>query len=57
VVGRDWGAFEFEEELVRVTPVPFFAGFEGADDGMLGFLLMLGGVAVLGVVATAYMAA
>ena len=57
MVRRGWGIFEFKEELVRVAPVPPFAGFKGADDGMLRRLVVLGGVAVLGVVAAADMAA
>jgi hypothetical protein len=57
VVRRRCGIFELEEELVRVAPVPPFAGLERADDGMLCCLGVLGGVTVLGVVTAADMAA
>jgi hypothetical protein len=40
-------------DLVHVTPDPAFSRLDGADQGMLRFVEMLGGVLVLGRVATA----
>jgi len=57
VVGRGLGILELKEELVRVAPEPSFFGLEGADDRVSCSLVVLGGVAVLGVVAAAEMAA
>jgi hypothetical protein len=57
VVWRGGGILELKEELVGVAPVPSFAGLEGADDGVLGGLVVLGGVPVPRVVAAADMAA
>lgn len=51
------GIVEFKEEFVRVAPEPTLFGLVGADDRVLCRLVMSGGVAVLGVVATADMAA
>jgi hypothetical protein len=46
-----------EHLFVHVAPEPALVGLGGADDGMLGGLVVLGGVAVFGRVATADVAA
>jgi hypothetical protein len=46
-----------QENFVHVAPLPAFAGFEGADDRMLGLMEMLGGMGVLRRVAAADVAA
>jgi hypothetical protein len=43
-----------QEDLVHVAPLPAFSGLEGAHDGMLGLMEMLGGVLVLGGIAAAH---
>ena len=47
------GLGEVEFEIVDEAPAPVFAGFEGAHDGVLGAVEMLGGVLILGRVAAA----
>lgn len=44
-------------DLVHITPAPVFAGLDGADDGVVGGVIVLGCVPVLGGVATSDMAA
>jgi hypothetical protein len=46
-----------QEYFVHVAPLPALAGLEGAHDGMLGLMKMLGGVGVLGGVAAPHMSA
>src|SRR3954452_14292079 len=46
-----------EDDLVDVAPAPVLTRLEGADDRVIGAVEMLGGVLVLGVVATADVAA
>jgi hypothetical protein len=43
----------FKHYFIDVTPHPIFAGLDGADNGVLGGVEMLGGVLVFGVIATA----
>jgi hypothetical protein len=45
------------ERVVLVAIGPFLAGFEGADDGVMGASVVLGSVLVLGVVTAADMTA
>src|SRR6185312_13237145 len=63
VIARNWAflrgdvAAQIEEERIDITPAPAFRRVIAFDDGMLGVMEMLGGVLVLGLVATADMAA
>jgi hypothetical protein len=60
-VGANWLALrelgEVDLEFVDEAPAPVFAGFEGAHDGVLGAVEVLGGVLVFGGVAAADVAA
>jgi hypothetical protein len=48
---------EVEFDFVDEAPAPFFAGLDGAHDGMLGVMKVLGGVLADRRVAAAYMSA
>jgi hypothetical protein len=43
---------QFHRQLVDVAPAPVFSRLERGDDRVLGCVKMLGGVLVLGIVAT-----
>src|SRR6266542_5990011 len=47
------GIAEVEHQVVLVAPAPLLAGLDRTHDRMLGVVEVLGGVRVLGVVATA----
>jgi hypothetical protein len=49
--------FEFEFNLVHVTPSPVFTGLERADDRVAGAMEVFRGVLVLGLIAAAYVSA
>src|SRR5215472_5514832 len=51
------GSLELQHHLVHKAPAPILARLERADDGMVRRVKVLGGVAVLGIVAAADVAA
>src|SRR5713226_10051564 len=48
---------EIQGHLVDIAPAPGFPSFQRSDDGMPGRVKVLGGVFVLGRIATAYVTA
>jgi hypothetical protein len=54
--GLPWRTL-LQEHFVDVAPLPAFARFEGAHNGMLSLMEVPGGVGVLGGVAAAYVPA